>query len=157
MANKPRFTPAQIIAALKKTKGMVYLAAKRLDCDPDTIHNYCKRYPAVERVKQAQRGEMLDLAESGLLEAIKNGEAWSIAFCLKTIGKDRGYVEQQKLALTDPSGEQPYAPKVTVAITEDYAQEVAHLLAQFGLLATGAGCPTPLELPQNGTTHPDPQ
>jgi hypothetical protein len=104
MPGKPRFTPAQIIAALKKSKGMVFLAAKRLECDPDTIQNYCKRYPAVERVKQAQRGEMVDLAESGLLTAIKNGEAWAIAFALKTLGKERGYVERQELTGQDGAG-----------------------------------------------------
>jgi hypothetical protein len=104
MANKQRFTPAQIIAALKKTKGLVYLAAKRLECDPDTIMNYCKRYPAVERAKQALRGEMVDLAEMRLLQSIQNGQAWGIAFALKTLGKDRGYVERQELTGQDGQG-----------------------------------------------------
>lgn len=101
MANKQRFTATQVIAALRATKGMVYLAAKRLKCDPDTILNYCKRYPSVEAVKQAQRGELIDLAEQKLLESIQNGEAWGITLCLKTIGKDRGYVERQELTGQD--------------------------------------------------------
>jgi len=96
MPNKQRFTPDQVIAALKKTKGMVYLAAKLLRCDVDTILNYCKRYPAVEHEKQAQRGQMVDLAEIRLLQSIDRGEAWGISLCLKTIGKDRGYVERQE-------------------------------------------------------------
>jgi hypothetical protein len=104
MPGKPRFTPTQIIAALKKTKGMVYLAAKQLRCDPDTILNYCKRYPAVERAKQALRGEMVDLAEIRLAESIQKGEAWGIAFALKTLGKDRGYVERQELTGQDGQG-----------------------------------------------------
>jgi hypothetical protein len=152
--NKQRYTAKQVAKVLVETKGMLFIAAERLGCDPETIRNYCKRYPSVQAARDAQRGAMVDLAELKLWQSIQNGEAWGITLCLKTLGKDRGYVEQQKLALTDPSGEQPYAPTVTVAITEDYAQEVAQLLAQFGLLALNPGPPTALELPQNGTTRP---
>jgi hypothetical protein len=154
MANKHRYSAAEVAQALIETKGMVYIAAQRLNCTVETIRLYCKRYPSVQAARDAQRGIMVDTAELKLWQSIQNGEAWGIALCLKTLGKDRGYIEQQKLALTDPSGEQPYAPKVTVAITEDYAQEVAQLLAQFGLLALSPDTPTSLELPQNGTTHP---
>jgi hypothetical protein len=101
MPGKQRFTAAQVIVALQATKGMVYLAAKRLKCDPDTVLNYCKRYPSVEAAKQTQRGELVDLAEQKLRESIQNGEAWGITLCLKTIGKDRGYVERQEVTGND--------------------------------------------------------
>jgi hypothetical protein len=101
MPGKPRFTASQVIAALQATHGMVYLAAKRLKCDPDTVLNYCKRYPSVEAVKQSQRGQMIDLAEQKLWESIQKGEAWGITLCLKTIGKDRGYVERQEVTGND--------------------------------------------------------
>lgn len=94
MADKPHYTAAQVIAALRETKGMVFLAAKRLGCTPETVQNYCKRYPSVQAAKVAERGEMVDTAELKLWQSIQNGEAWGIAFCLKTIGKDRGYVER---------------------------------------------------------------
>jgi hypothetical protein len=96
MANKNRFTAQQVIDALQTTKGMVYLAAKQLKCDPDTVMNYCKRYPTVEAAKVAARGELLDVAELKLWAAVHNGDAWAIAFALKTIGKGRGYVERQE-------------------------------------------------------------
>ena len=98
MANKPRYTAQQVIAALQQTRGMVYLAAKQLRCDPDTIQNYCKRYPTVAAAKEAARGELLDVAELKLWQAVNNGESWAIAFCLKTIGKTRGYVERQEFS-----------------------------------------------------------
>jgi hypothetical protein len=41
---------------------------------------------------------MVDLAELKLWQSIQNGEAWGIAFCLKTLGKDRGYVERQEVS-----------------------------------------------------------
>ena len=94
--SKPRYTAAQVASALTTTKGLVYLAAKRLKCDPETVYNYCKRHPSVQAVRDAQRGELIDLAEQKLRESIQNGEAWGITLCLKTIGKDRGYVERQE-------------------------------------------------------------
>src|ERR1051325_5568320 len=103
MARKQRFTPDQVIAALTSTKGMVYLAARHLACDADTIENYCKRYPKVQAAKVAMRGELIDLAEIKLYQSIQNGEAWGIAFCLKTLGKDRGYVERQEVTGKDGS------------------------------------------------------
>ena len=39
---------------------------------------------------------MVDTAELKLWQCIQNGEAWGITLCLKTIGKDRGYVERQE-------------------------------------------------------------
>jgi hypothetical protein len=91
-----RYTAAQVIAALVSTNGLTFLAAKRLKCDPETIRNYCKRYPSVQAARDAQRGQMIDLAEQKLLESIQRGEAWGISLCLKTLGRDRGYVERQE-------------------------------------------------------------
>jgi hypothetical protein len=99
-----RYTAKQVEEALIETKGMIFLAAHRLGCNPDTIRNYCKRYPSVEAAKEAQRGRMVDLAENKLLESIEKGEAWGITLCLKTIGKDRGYVERQEHTGQDGAG-----------------------------------------------------
>lgn len=47
MGTRQKFTQAQVIDALRETKGMVYLAAKRLGCEAQTIYNYRDRYPAI--------------------------------------------------------------------------------------------------------------
>lgn len=94
MANKRRYTPEQVIDALKATKGMRFLAAQRLGCSHDTITNYINRYASVKAAADGQRGEMVDTAELKLWQSIQNGEAWGITLCLKTLGKDRGYVER---------------------------------------------------------------
>jgi hypothetical protein len=96
--NKPRFTMDQVSAALVASKGLVFLAAKRLKCDPDTIYNYCKRYPTLASLRQALRGQMVDLAEQKLWESIQKGEPWGVTLCLKTLGKERGYVERQEVS-----------------------------------------------------------
>jgi hypothetical protein len=123
MANKHRYTAKEVADALEQTKGMLHLTAKRLGCSYQTVLNYCTRYKMVEEVRKAQRGEMLDLAELKLWQAIQNGEAWGITLCLKTLGKDRGYVEQQKLALTDPSGEQSWEPTIGLAALLEAARK----------------------------------
>jgi hypothetical protein len=97
MACKPRYTAKQVADALTETKGMMFIAAQRLGCTHQTIRNYCARYPSVREVVEAQKGQMVDLAELKLWQSIQNGEAWGITLCLKTIGKDRGYVERQEL------------------------------------------------------------
>jgi hypothetical protein len=94
-----RYTAQQVIAALQATRGMVYLAAKRLQCQPQTIMNYYKRYPSVEAAKHDARGELLDVAEVKLWQAVQRDEAWAIAFALKTIGRSRGYGERLDLHL----------------------------------------------------------
>jgi hypothetical protein len=96
MANKHRYSATEVAQALIDTKGMVYIAAQRLGCTVETIRLYCKRYPSVQAARDAQRGMMLDAAELKLWQSIQNGEPWGIAFALKTIGKDRGYVERHE-------------------------------------------------------------
>ena len=93
----PRYTTDQIIFALEKVNGMVYLAAKTLGCSVNTIY---KRRDKSKRVREAigqSRGEVVDLAEQKLLAAVIAGEPWAIALVLKTLGKERGYVERQQI------------------------------------------------------------
>ena len=37
-----KYTAAQVIAAVRETKGMLTIAAKRLGCDPVTIYRYMR-------------------------------------------------------------------------------------------------------------------
>ena len=109
MAKRNRYTAQQVINALKATHGMVYLAAQQLRCDPDTIMNYCKRYPSVEQAKQDARGAITDEAELRLLAAIRRDEAWAISFYLKTIGRSRGYGERLDLNVSIQAAAQKVA------------------------------------------------
>jgi hypothetical protein len=119
---RPSFTAAQIIDALTKTRGMVYLAAKALDCDPSTIHRRAKSNKQIGAAIEASRGELLDVAEVALEAAIQRQEAWAIAFALKTIGRNRGYVEKTEQAL---SGETTTTIKVEYAVTDGNSQAAA--------------------------------
>lgn len=94
---KPRFTQEMVIGALRDTKGMVTVAARRLQCSPQTVENYVHRYPAVAEAKRQEREAMLDTGELALLKAVQEGQGWAVCFLLKTQGKERGYVERTEV------------------------------------------------------------
>lgn len=110
MARPIKYSDDQIIDALKKRKGMIYLAANLIGCEADTIYNRAKKSKRVAEAIKAERGKIVDLAEMKLAKAVSRSEPWSIMFALKMLGKDRGYVEKQEIETTD---------KVTLEIVEE--------------------------------------
>lgn len=94
MARTRKFSQKQMIEALTRFNGLVTPAARYLACDPSTVEDYIASFPAVAAAKKQQREAMLDLGEAALISAVRRGEGWAIAFLLKTIGKERGYVER---------------------------------------------------------------
>lgn len=98
---KQRYTPQQIADTLNETRGMVFLAAKKLGCSDETIYNYAKRYKAVGDALRQQRGQFVDMAELKLWNAVNEGEAWAVQFALRTLGKERGYVERSEVTGKD--------------------------------------------------------
>jgi hypothetical protein len=96
-AGRPRaYTHEEMMSALRLTKGLVYLAAKQLGCKPDTIYARVRISPDVAGCLKSQRGEFVDVAELKLNQAVLGGEPWAVALVLKTLGKDRGYVERSE-------------------------------------------------------------
>lgn len=144
MGSKPIYNDDQIVNALQRAKGFVYIAAKLLGCAPSTIHRRKKASKKVRRACRTARGEQLDFAETKLLAAIDAGEAWAICFFLKTQGKARGYIERAEL-----TGKDGGAIHVQPQLTDD--QRRAALLRLWDSTAApgvGAG---------PGTAHPDGQ
>ena len=109
---------AQVVEALVATKGMVTLAAQRLGCSADTVQNYCKKFPAVAQAKENARTEMLDEAELRLWKAIQRDEGWAIAFCLKTIGRSRGYGERLDLNVSIQAAAAKVAAEFGLSVQE---------------------------------------
>jgi len=97
-----KYTSEAIIEALKSVNGMVYLAARKLGCEPKTIYNRAKQVQEVQRAIEDSRGELVDIAEQKLRGAVLDREPWAVALVLKTLGKSRGYVERQEV--TGPDG-----------------------------------------------------
>jgi hypothetical protein len=109
MANKPKRNLKTVIRAIKANRGLMFRAAKALDVDPRTLYNYSKKHP--EAIKQAiddSRGEFVDQSELGLMGAVDRDEAWAIMFTLRTLGKNRGYIESQSTTVNAEIVVNPY-------------------------------------------------
>lgn len=87
----------QIVKAVTACRGMVYKAAEMLGVTPVTIYKYAKRFPEVQEAISNARGGVLDTTELKLFDAIERGDAWAIAFALRTIGKHRGYGDAREI------------------------------------------------------------
>jgi len=99
-----KYTKEQIIEALERNGGFLTQTAKALQCTIQTVQNYIKRDKKIGNAYHQIRETYIDLAESQLIKAVKNGEAWSIAFLLKCQGKHRGWVEKQEFEHTGVGG-----------------------------------------------------
>lgn len=95
------YTAEVIIRAIQAAKGNVSAAARALGCTRQTLANYVNKYPTVKQTLDDEREAMLDNAESSLHRAILNGEGWAVCFTLKTIGRNRGYIERHDVHLSD--------------------------------------------------------
>jgi len=118
MCKQPRISKEKIIAALIAKRGLVYLAAEMAGCSVATVYNYINKYPEVAEAANHQNGMMGDFAEGKLFEAIKNGDAWAIAFYLKTKHKKRGYVEKIENEITGSNGG-PIKTRIIIGPDED--------------------------------------
>lgn len=112
-----RYTAQQVIAALRITKGMTTLAARRLGCDHKTVQRYIREYESVAQALREEREAVTDAAELALYKAIQDGQPWAVCFYLKTQGRERGYVEKQQLE---------HSGRVTIDHTVARALDVAY-------------------------------
>ena len=97
MGRPRKYTATQVIEALNATKGTVYLAARRLGCDAETVQRYCKRFPTVMAAKKNHQAELVETAYLKLWDAVERGDMWAVLFTLRTLGKDQGFSERYEV------------------------------------------------------------
>lgn len=140
-----QFTNQQIVDAVRKAQGLVYHAAKHLGCTPQLIYFRKKQCKAIREAIREFRGRLIDDAESQLQKAIKKGQGWAVQFALKTLGKNRGYVERTETRI---GGDDNAPPIQTETIDVDALPLELRLALLDHLQAKRAEKPTnPLELP----------
>lgn len=100
VAGTQKYTAQQVCEALKRTKGMIYIAAEQLGCSAQTIKNYAVRYASVREIMEQEDEQVNDIAELKLIQAIQAGESWAVKYRLSTKGRHRGYVERQENVLS---------------------------------------------------------
>lgn len=91
-------TTEQACAALLRTKGNISAAARLLGLTRAAFDNeYVKKIPEVMEAKNQARQIILDVTEDILEKRIRKADPWAVCFTLKTIGKDRGYIEKMEI------------------------------------------------------------
>lgn len=138
MAGKQKYTAAQVAAALKITRGGVYLAAERLGCRPHTVYAYMNRYPSVREAKEAAEGHILDVAEVKLYEQIMAGNIVAIKYVLSTKGKDRGYIPEQNVNVNTDHGIVKVPEPIDAIDAEFWDASVAKELDYVRQIANGS-------------------
>jgi hypothetical protein len=116
----PKFTQKQVETALEQCAGVLSAAAAKLHCAPTTVTNYVNRSKRLQKRLKEIIEENLDLAESKLLLAIRDGNMTAVIFYLKTKGKHRGYTERSDAG---PAAAQPVdVSKLSDAQLQDILQ-----------------------------------
>ena len=98
-----------VLEAIKDSRGIVSRISKKLDCEWHTAKKYIEKWEITKTHYDNENQKILDVAEDRLIGAIDIGEQWDIKFMLATKGRNRGYVERQEIAPTDPSGQYPFS------------------------------------------------
>jgi len=116
-----KFTAQQMIDAIRASKGIKSVAARRLGCVRQTVDRYIREYATVAAAYEEERESIIDLAEGKMLQAVNDGEWPAIKFVLVTLGKERGYVERQQ---HEVGGKDGNAIEVTHDVNGDIKQAI---------------------------------
>ena len=101
---RQKVTDEQIEEALRKTKGLITMAARWIGqtYGISITHGAISlRVASSEHLRQVRREceeDGLDFAEYKLLDLIKSGDRTAIIFYLKCKGKERGYIERKEFS-----------------------------------------------------------
>jgi transposase-like protein len=99
--NNRQLTKEVVIEAIKESYGIVSVIAKKLGCERKTVYRWLEKNEEVKAAFISERETIIDLGEVKLVKRINEGSESMIALVLKTLGKDRGYVEGRLKSLDD--------------------------------------------------------
>ncbi len=120
-----KLTNEEIINSLRRCRGLYYLCAEHLGVTKSALAYRITNDPELQAIAKDERGKMLDKAESKLMEAVEDGQQWAIQLMLKTLGRERGYVERQevhsvnqvRLQVVEEIVDARSSPEVTISVT----------------------------------------
>lgn len=117
-----KISPRRLRLVLEETRGCIAATARRLGCSRRTIYHMLAFHPELAEVVQAWREELVDEAEAGLWEALKERQRWAICFTLRMLGWSRGYGRRE---------EKPSEPVRAELDLSQLPEEVLRLLQQL--------------------------
>lgn len=115
-----RPSTAKLADVLQKANGLLSPAARALGCSRTSLSKWVEDCEELQQVVHDCRETFIDVAEGQVQSAVKAGELWAVTLVLKTLGRDRGYVESKALEHSGPGG----GP-----IQQRVAGQLDHLLA----------------------------
>lgn len=97
---KRKYNQKQVIDALVAADGSLTHAAKILGTTFRHLKKFVEANDKITEVVQGIEEETLDLAEGSLRKHIEGGNLTAVIFFLKTRGKKRGYIEDEKVDMS---------------------------------------------------------
>lgn len=94
MRGKRGYTLDQVISAIKDSGGVISTIARRLNCEWHTAKKYIEKWESAKMYYQDEKEHILDLAESTIILAIKNGDIAAAKYYLSKMGRERGYGDE---------------------------------------------------------------
>lgn len=97
MADKEHYTVEQIIEAIKGSSGIKETIRRRLGVHRNTVDNYLKRYATAQAAYDEEVEVVGDLAESVIIQAIKNKDVDTAKWYAKAKLVKRGYGDKSQV------------------------------------------------------------
>lgn len=124
----------RVIQVLRQERGNITSAAAILGCVRFTLYTYIKDDEDLQQILKDARQSICDNAETSLSRAVLSGEPWATCFTLKTIGKDRGYVERSEVTGADGG---PIQHEIRALTDEQLQNQIAALQRELDALTRG--------------------
>ena len=90
----------ELLNELQNGNGVVVEIAKKFGITPRGLRKRIHENPDLQAAHTEAKERLIDIAQSKLGEAVKNGDAWAVKFVLETWGKSRGFT---KTAQAEPN------------------------------------------------------
>ena len=105
MANRNQYTAQDFIDAIPNSAGIINTIAGRVGCDWHTAKKYIDNYPTIASAYDDECQKVLDLAETVVLQSLKDKDTQMAKWYLSMKGRDRGYATTQRNEVTGADGE----------------------------------------------------
>jgi hypothetical protein len=124
VANKEQHTVEEVIRAVRAAHGLKAPTARVLGVAYNTIVRYERKYPTVAQAIREEREKFKDFLEHAFQLRVERGDTTAIIFGLKTLCKDRGYVERVEVeGAGRPDGEPIRVIKIVDAPTREEVEK----------------------------------
>ena len=93
-----------VIAAIEGSGGIKQEIARRLSVHRNTVTRYLNRWPSCQRAYDDEVDCVGDMAESLIIEDMRQGSVETAKWYARSKLKNRGYVERSEQELSGPQG-----------------------------------------------------